>query len=1386
MPAEGILGPGFSAPLLIQKLTQHLVGSGALSDPAPQLSSTSNGSSLGISACRNLHDWKVLIAEKDQKANTVTVPVSSHVHNFVVDDFYSSTGFPGLPKKSLIPIISVTADISVPELPEDVDVEAPGTDRTSETADNTVKVICLLCRVHVKLQIQDGDLRTCAGQDQLHHFIPGSSKVTDNLEIYEYQCYISGTRLFVSIQKPHLDETVVSSFREHSINERIKRLNEDLISRGEEPLKPPNPRNSYQILNRILKDVVEQKNSPKSIRSDNLSLMLKLDADLVLPVFGFIKNKEQGLWVPPSLFPATSESEAIEDVIDQSRMEIAILLRAETRNLENPLNISLVNEGPTLKKALKFLNYSIYDRITSFLEPTNPIALRFASLGAIHDFSDSLILQTFDRQINCDPMNSSYYLECLRELSTYRQSEELQIRVVELQSLGISTREDLQGAYRVLGMDPDTVGHDSGSNSLILGIYKARLRDAPSTATKMKEALQIIADARGSTEIKSFLQTENLDENTSYSVLEVNRDTEDQLVIASYNFKLKEDPEKVDLYNSAITMVAKERRSPILLTFIEGLNLTGPLPDIDAAFGILGVQKNMIEDDYIMTVYTIRIGDNPEEIIPMRNALRVIAKYRNSRSIQHFLSTGDTNPSAENIVSKDVPAGLQNIGNTCYLNSLLQYYFTIKPLRELSIEFDSVPQENATEAVARGKRIGGRIVTDWEIDRGQAFVRELGGLFNSLIHSTESFVAPNHQLAYLALVSSKEELEEQNKRDTFTTAPEADIAMTEIDNNSVVYGPAPKPESPVGSRDIPFEISSDDDENLVTEIEPDTNLKENISPISPIKSLDVQHSPLPQSGERHVLGELKSVYNNKLSNSESPIVSKISKDFVGSNTAESDDSNLNSKLNLNSALTEVNLTAEESKKLPLLLLPPPPRPERPSSRSNGSMMFGNQQDVTECIENVLFQVEAALKPELTDDDGEQVDLIKQLFYGKTKQTLEVKSETTEFSLSVRTKIERFSHLIVDVASGPRDIYDALDSYFDVETVDLDGKSARRYVTLTDLPPILQIQVQRVQFDRDKGQIFKSNAPLLFDQTIYLDRYTDNVSVNEASGETVDIKKKREEVWRWKEELETFRRRKSQLLERFDKSNSLNALETLECTAQWLSQVKEATIGFSDAVSEDADIDNSNDCLLDSASVMSHNENDVRVHDTLTEVIDKLNEDAARLNDEILALTNQITKLEAKIGTQYSSLKSLGYSIHSVFIHRGEATHGHYWVYIYDFDKKVFRKYNDEHVSEVDIEEVIPFVNQHDPDVLRNYDRTTATPYFLVFVRDNIKDNLIETVKRILPDRGEITTVPTKDARDHDSDTILDDTKSDHEMTDAAAFSESRIEPDSSASDLVDL
>ena len=123
-----------------------------------------------------------------------------------------------------------------------------------------------------------------------------------------------------------------------------------------------------------------------------------------------------------------------------------------------------------------------------------------------------------------------------------------------------------------------------------------------------------------------------------------------------------------------------------------------------------------------------------------------------------------------------------------------------------------------------------------------------------------------------------------------------------------------------------------------------------------------------------------------------------------------------------------------------------------------------------------------------------------------------------------------------------------------------------------------------------------------------------------------------------------------------------------------------------------------------------------------------------------ALESQIKDLRTNISSQFSDLRSIPYRLASVFIHVGSHNTGHYWIYIYDFKAKIWRKYNDEKITEVkDTKEIFEAPGMPRP----------PTPYYVVYVKDDVREQLVDPVCRDIvdPPRGEVQDTVMQDYTD---------------------------------------
>ncbi|KAI8997594.1 hypothetical protein BDB01DRAFT_771683 [Pilobolus umbonatus] len=678
--------------------------------------------------------------------------------------------------------------------------------------------------------------------------------------------------------------------------------------------------------------------------------------------------------------------------------------------------------------------------------------------------------------------------------------------------------------------------------------------------------------------------------NKAYAILGLTSGASDVLVNWTYQKLIDEHANTIDPYTAmdALTTIANHTNSNLLLTRVAYERSRGVIGrnDIGDAYAYFGVTEDVDDDKLLIGLYNVKCCDEPHEKNTHRDKLKIIAIARESITLLDFLKEGYM-PNAKSIpdrigvpahlsgITQGIPVGLNNIGNTCYFNSLLQYYYTLLPFRHAMIHNEQFVEGEDSEP----KKIGGINVDQSEIRRAKKFVELMKDLFINLQQTTEKAISPEYELAYMALLDEREE-DRKHTEDTHTVKASSDIIHESLNSENI-----PVQKDIVGVKDPKLNTAHD------TELDPLPSYE------------DIQHK---------------------------------TPDFI----------------------------PEKKKECSV------PVKERPSV---DAMMFGKQQDVTECMGNVMYLVEAALKPLSKTTDGEQVDdLIRQLFYGKARQILSYCDNTT-LKVMKKEMEEDFSHVIIDGCKN-KDLYDGLDEYFFADKVEnfQGGHEATREVTVKSFPPILQILVQRVQFNRATSNIYKSNEFIQFDKTIYMDRYADKNFDR--------LKHKRTEVANWRAECEQYQKE----VEKYTKEYQMPIPDLLEATSEILMEYQRDF-----PPQEQAQIS------------------------TALQLIKKEGDDKRKLIDGNI---QKIKEIKHEIRTQYDDYKEKGYNLHAVFIHQGQASYGHYWIYIYDHIGEQWWKYNDSFVTKV-----------NENEVFQDTTGSTANPYFLVYVDANRVNEYVETI-----------------------------------------------------------
>lgn len=371
----------------------------------------------------------------------------------------------------------------------------------------------------------------CGGQDHpLHHFIPSAEtrparqstqqlertdswnkKIEDDLEkaavthyIHRFQCTSPScaVKLTIHVKPPRLSrDWVIQLTDRYVIRARAeKAMAADPVRF--EGIALPSPSNVLEYLLSYLKDALFAPELDKKIKMVNKKFATSFGdacSDL-LRYLGF--SQIDDYWLPPR--PDSDQQTPYQDqgriLLDDVMKELYALLSKELVEHSQTVKLSFQHELALIemKSALTCTEYkqTARSRTVDLTIDEHPC---YAGLGAVADFDDELLSFAYERQIDCDPNNIPYYLECLQVLGAGRKSDDLQTKAAIQHTLDRISMGDIKNAYKYLGLDRRDA---QLADDTIIGTFQARVADSPKYESEMRNALRIISQDRRSDRIK--------------------------------------------------------------------------------------------------------------------------------------------------------------------------------------------------------------------------------------------------------------------------------------------------------------------------------------------------------------------------------------------------------------------------------------------------------------------------------------------------------------------------------------------------------------------------------------------------------------------------------------------------------------------------------------------------------------------------------------------------------------------------------------------------------------------------------------------------------------------------------------------------------------------
>lgn len=367
----------------------------------------------------------------------------------------------------------------------------------------------------------------------------------------------------------------------------------------------------------------------------------------------------------------------------------------------------------------------------------------------------------------------------------------------------------------------------------------------------------------------------------------------------------------------------------------------------------------------------------------------------------------------------------------------------------------------------------------------------------------------------------------------------------------------------------------------------------------------------------------------------------------------------------------------------------------------------DQMDVEEVMGRCINHLRAAVNPGSVihaNDVEHHRDIITDTFY-ISFASMRMEMGKNQYNRSI--SYERWVTANPGV-EGPVHLYEALDNFFDREMI---GEKILSYTAIVKPPPIFHVCIQRSKVGGGKN-----TNPVAIPEVLFLDRYME-------ADESSPSHKARVRSWTIKAQLEQIAAIKAPIkkVESGAANGTANPASIDESVDRYLNNWQfEPAGGDPEATDEDyVVIDPEVKAILDASPVADSTPRPSFLKPRQPFHHPDLEVDISSHIDSDLQTREEL--LRGELENLFTGLEKERYRLHAVICHAGQtAKSGHYWVWIYDFGARVWRKYNDTTVTER---------REDESKALLEELSMAGEPYYLAYVREEGLEGLVEVPGR---------------------------------------------------------